>query len=224
MQLCVLKVLRPDRFMAGAYKFVENVFGEGFLNVPELDLQIVAERESTSKTPILLVSARGHDASSKVDELARRTGKKVEGVAIGSAEGFQLADSSIRAAVKLGNWVLLKNVHLAPQWLAELEKRIHSLTTIHRDFRLFMTMEINPKVPGTLLRISNIFVFEPPAGVKAALQRAFANVILPERIDKKPIERSRLHFLLAWFHAVVQERLRFAPIGWSKTYEFNEAD
>ena len=87
-----------------------------------------------------------------------------------------------------------------------------------------MTMEINPKLPGTLLRMSHVFVFEPPAGVKAALRRAFANVLTPDRIDKKPIERCRLQFLLGWFHAVVQERLRFAPIGWSKVYEFNEAD
>ena len=42
-------------------------------------------------------------------------------------------------------WVLLKNVHLAPQWLVTLEKKLHTLTP-HPGFRLFMTMEINPKV------------------------------------------------------------------------------
>jgi dynein heavy chain 1 len=39
-----------------------------------------------------------------------------------------------------------------------------------------------------------------------------------------PNERARLYFLLAWFHAVVQERLVYAPLGWSKRYEFNESD
>jgi len=43
-------------------------------------------------------------------------------------------------------------------------------------------------------------------------------------MDKAPLERSRLYFLLAWFHAVVQERLRYAPLGWTKMFEFNEAD
>ena len=33
-----------------------------------------------------------------------------------------------------------------------------------------------------------------------------------------------MHFLISWFHAIVQERLRFTPIGWSKHYEFNESD
>lgn len=41
---------------------------------------------------------------------------------------------------------------------------------------------------------------------------------------KAPNERARLYFLLAWFHAIVQERLRYVPLGWAKYYEFNESD
>ena len=41
---------------------------------------------------------------------------------------------------------------------------------------------------------------------------------------RSPNERARLYFLLAWFHAIVQERLRYCPLGWSKSYEFNESD
>jgi len=33
-----------------------------------------------------------------------------------------------------------------------------------------------------------------------------------------------MHFMASWFTAVVQERLRYTPIGWSKVYEFNESD
>jgi dynein heavy chain 1 len=29
---------------------------------------------------------------------------------------------------------------------------------------------------------------------------------------------------LAWLHSVIIERLRYRPIGWSKSYEFNETD
>lgn len=39
-----------------------------------------------------------------------------------------------------------------------------------------------------------------------------------------PNERARLYFLLAWFHAIIQERLRYCPLGWAKYYEFNESD
>lgn len=41
---------------------------------------------------------------------------------------------------------------------------------------------------------------------------------------KPPSERARLYFMLAWFHAIVQERLRYCPLGWAKSYEFTESD
>lgn len=33
-----------------------------------------------------------------------------------------------------------------------------------------------------------------------------------------------MYFLLAWFHAIVQERMRYTPLGWAKKYEFTESD
>lgn len=74
-----------------------------------------------------------------------------------------------------------------------------------------------------LLRASRIFTFEPPPGVKANLVRTFSTVPAA-RMCKEPHERARLYFLLAWFHAIIQERLRYAPQGWTKKYEFNESD
>ena len=94
-------------------------------------------------------------------------------MAIGSPEALGLVDTAIRNAAKSGSWVLLKNVHLAPAWLIELEKKIYNMT-MHQDFRLFLTMENNPKVPSTLLRASHVLVFEPPSGIKAALERSYS--------------------------------------------------
>jgi dynein heavy chain 1 len=141
---------------------------------------------------------------------------------MGSPEGYDQADAAINRATKEGTWVLLKNVHLSPVWLAKLEKRLHRLAP-HANFRLFMTMEMNPKVPVTLLRMSNKIVFEPSVGIKSSLRRMF-NALSPARVNKAPAERSRLYFLLAWQHAVVLERLRYAPVGWSKEFEFSETD
>lgn len=45
-----------------------------------------------------------------------------------------------------------------------------------------------------------------------------------QNLFQAPNERARLYFLIAWFHAIIQERLRYAPLGWSKVYEFNESD
>jgi dynein heavy chain 1 len=67
-------------------------------------------------------------------------------------------------------------------------------------------------------------IFEPPSGIKASLIRTYTLLLSPERTNRAPRERAKLHFLLAWFHAVVIERKRYLPIGWSKIYEFNESD
>lgn len=51
-----------------------------------------------------------------------------------------------------GRWVMLENVHLAPGWLMQLEKKLHSMQP-HACFRLFLTMEINPKVTPVTFKI-----------------------------------------------------------------------
>lgn len=66
-KLILLKILRPDRFIAAAKIFVSKVLGDQILNVGELDLLKIVEKETYAKSPLLLVSAPGFDASYKVD-------------------------------------------------------------------------------------------------------------------------------------------------------------
>lgn len=223
-KLIVIQALRPDRIPAMTKIFVQSVLGPKFVEAAETDVRLdrVVEREIKSSTPILLCSAIGYDASGKVDDLAAQESKSITSIAMGSSEGFNQAEVAINTAAKTGKWVMLKNVHLAPQWLVQLEKKLYSLEP-HSSFRLFLTLEINPKISVNLLRAGRVFVFEPPPGIKANLQRTF-NAIPPARMMRVPNERSKLYFLVAWFHAIVQERLRYKPLGWSKLYEFNESD
>jgi len=222
MKVLVVKCLRPDRLLGALTRLVDLVFGPHLLSQTDLGLATLAREEAKASTPIAFCSVPGYDAASRVEELARQLKASCSAVAIGSAEGFALADRAIAAASQSGTWVLLKNVHLAPQWLGQLEKKLHNLSP-HPSFRLFMTMETNPKVPASILRLSRIVMFERPPGIKANLQEALAS-ISPERASAQPAERARLFFLLSWLHAVVQERLRYAPVGWTKTYEFNDSD
>lgn len=223
-QLLLIQGFRPDRVIAAGQLLVATVLGDDFMPLAEKELAFgeCVEKQLTSSTPALLCSVPGFDASGRVDDLATEFHKPISSIAIGSAEGFNQADRAINMACKTGKWVLLKNVHLAPQWLIQLEKKLHSLQP-HVGFRLFLTMEISPRVPVNLLRAGRIFVFEPPPGIRANLLRTFSTVPIA-RMMKPPSERARLYFLLAWFHAIVQERLRYVPLGWAKKYEFNESD
>eukprot|EP01096_Ripella_sp_DP13-Kostka_P011830 TRINITY_DN484_c0_g1_i1.p1 TRINITY_DN484_c0_g1~~TRINITY_DN484_c0_g1_i1.p1 ORF type:complete len:4631 (+),score=2721.08 TRINITY_DN484_c0_g1_i1:206-14098(+) len=221
-RLLVLKGLRPDRVVAAAAECVKEVFGAQYLSPAELDLVHVVEKQSHGSQPIILCSAPGHDASNLIDELAVKMRHPYKAIALGSPEGFDMAEKAIQAAVKSGNWVLLKNIHLAPAWLVKLEKKLHSLQP-HNSFRLFMTSEIHPKLPKNLLRQSQVFSFESPPGIKANLINTFGQISIA-RSEKKPVERTRLHFMLAWLHAIIQERLRYSPLGWSKMFEFGDSD
>jgi len=223
-KLLLVQALRSDRLPAAANEFVAACLGQDFVKNAERepDMANVVETQIEANTPILMCSVPGYDASSRVDDLAAEMNKPVTSIAIGSAEGFSEADKAINTAVRSGKWVLLKNVHLAPSWLVTLEKKLHSIQA-HAGFRLFLTCEINPKLPVNLLRAGRIFTYEPPPGVRANLLRTFSTVSA-SRMMKPPNERARMYFLLAWFHAIVQERLRYSPLGWAKYYEFTESD
>ncbi|KAK6731031.1 hypothetical protein RB195_007476 [Necator americanus] len=222
-QLIVVHCLRPDRLMASAHRLVAAAFGDGFMQQDKvIDLHDIIDNEVSSSDPVLLCSAIGYDASGKIEDLGVQTGRPVTSIAIGSAEGFSQADAALTAASKSGRWVLLKNVHLAPQWLGNMEKRLHTLKP-HANFRLFLTAEIHPKLPASVLRASRLVVFEPATGLKANLLRSLSSLPGP-RLAKAPAERSRLYLLVCWLHALVQERLRYTPLGWANAYEFSDAD
>ena len=215
----------PTETLAEMTKLITDTFEHHFpwegraLN----NLEDVTETDIGPTVPLLLCSAQGHDVSGRVEAMSRDLHKDLAAVAMGSSEGFETADALLASATKRGGWVMLKNVHLCIDWLKEvLVKKVQALgPSTHEDFRLFITSEINPRLPTGLLRISDKIVAEAPTGVKASLYR-FLSSISKDRFDK-PV-RNRLYLLLGWTHAVIQERLRFVPQGWTEKYEFAEAD
>mmetsp|Transcript_18914 Transcript_18914/g.35259 ORF Transcript_18914/g.35259 Transcript_18914/m.35259 type:complete len:887 (+) Transcript_18914:2-2662(+) len=234
--LMVAFVLRPDRVMPCLDSYVASVFGESFhwRELAQVNLSDMVQCDSTNSIPIMLCSEAGQDPSGQVDTLAQTMNNSDDPskyavkcssllqVAMGSAEGYADADHSISLAAKSGQWVLLRNVHLCPDWLSKLEKRLHQLQC-HDNFRLFLTCEINDKLPTSILRSSDVMLVEASTGIKANLQRFSASYV-ETRVEKNPIERCRLYMLLGWLNAVVNERLRYAPLGWTKRYEFSDAD
>ncbi|KAJ2477670.1 dynein heavy chain [Coemansia sp. RSA 2320] len=225
-ELIVVRLVRPDRVLAAAARFAAAVFGEPAEPAgPEAALRAAAAEsfyvDGEGVTPVALCSVAGHDAADRVDALAAEQRRALRAVAMGAGEGAKVADQAISAAAAAGSWVVLRNVHLAPAWLAQLEKRLQTLRA-HADFRLFLTMEISAAVPAALLRRARTLVCEPPAGLRASLLDSLGSA--SDAPAAGPAERARLHFLVAWLHAAVVERLRYAPLGWTSRYEFSDAD
>ena len=217
-------IIRPNSAFWILEQFVSDVMTKEFLKVIIFDAKEVISKKTQAKIPIFLYSAPGFDPSQMIHQASISMGKKLESVALGSAEGFDIAKRDIERFQKTGGWVMLKNVHLATGWLKTLEENILNKESTHREFRIFLVSEFSPKIPSTLLRKSLKFVFENPLGIKANIKRFFPAIYKKNMFEKEPIERQRLYFHLVWIHAIIMERLRYTPIGWSKTYEFSLAD
>ena len=113
--------------------------------------------------------------------------------------------------------------------MPDLEKIVlnfnEEVATTHEDFRLFLTSMPAPYFPVSVLQNSVKLTTEPPRGMRANLKRTYENMD-QEYLDKsaKPEIWRKLLFSLSFFHAVIQERRKFGPLGWNIRYEFNDSD
>lgn len=218
--LLLIKQLRADRLVPAAERVVLAMFGSSLFDTTNDLSELIAQ--AGPKTPIALCCSPGFDASFKVEAVVDARRIKCSYIAMGSSEGVGSADKAISEAAATGTWVFVKNVHLALGWLQGVEKRLDSLKPNH-DFRLFLSMETNPKIPVNLLRISRVLMCEQPAGIRANMRDSLFP--MTPRATKPPVERGRLYLLLSMLHGVIQERLRYAPtLGWKASWEFNDAD
>lgn len=214
--IAVMRRSRPDRIVEASRIFVKKAMKYDIDEIPPLDILNIS-KEMNPQVPLLLVASVGHDPSSLVENIALRP---IESLAVGAADSYSQIEQTVENAKSKGNWVIIKNVHLAPLWTRNFVKTLANMKC-RQEFRIFMTSEINPKVGSSVFRSSRVIVFESATGVRANLRRVETNGFQWPSI---PQERKKLTLNFLWLHAAVMERLRFEPLGWAKKYEFNDAD
>jgi dynein heavy chain 2 len=223
-RLMTIQCLRPDRLQRAIECFACEVLQLDSVAPPPMNLKRVYEEESTSQTPILMIVTTGMDPSKSLGEVAVEVvgAENYNELPMGGGQQ-EIAEKMLMDAREKGHWLCLKNLHLVVSWLPQLEKQL-SIGEPHKDFRLWLTTEAHAEFPAILLQQSFKITYESPPGIKKNLQSTFENWS-PEFFEKgKSIARSRILFLLAWFHAVIQERRNFIPQGWSEFYEFSPSD
>ncbi|XP_064174621.1 dynein axonemal heavy chain 6 isoform X1 [Anguilla rostrata] len=228
-KLILIKSFMEEKVVFAVTEFVIVALGKQFVENPPVDLATLYSDMSPS-TPLVFILSTGSDPMGAFQRFAKERGymNRVESISLGQGQG-PIAEKMILAAMKSGNWIFLQNCHLAVSWMLAMEELIKTFaepdTVIHDDFRLFLSSMPTPVFPVTVLQNSVKVTNEPPKGLRANVRRAFTEItcsFFEEHILGRPWRK--IIFGVCFFHAIIQERKKFGPLGWNIRYEFNDSD
>uniref|UniRef100_A0A7E4URM5 Cytoplasmic dynein 2 heavy chain 1 n=1 Tax=Panagrellus redivivus TaxID=6233 RepID=A0A7E4URM5_PANRE len=220
-KVLVVQALRPDRLYSAMTKFAQKALNLESLNPPPLDFHSIWRQESSNREPLIVMTGAGADPSQELTDLADKVLGKGQCAVVAMGQGQQgNAISALKKAMDAGEWVLLGNLHLVVNFVAEIQK-IFATSKPHDHFRLWITTEPDDGFPVVFLQESMKMTFEAPPGVRNNLERTYTQW---KDGDGLPSGSNSSNFVLAWMHAVLQERRSFIPEAWLKFYEFSNAD
>ncbi|ESO91629.1 hypothetical protein LOTGIDRAFT_122204, partial [Lottia gigantea] len=224
-RLMLLRCFRVDRIYRAVTEYITSVMGEKYVTPPIISFEAIFE-QSTPMSPIVFILSPGSDPASDLMKLAERLEfgtNKLKYLSMGQGQE-QVALQLLETAIARGQWLMLQNCHLLVNWLLELEKHLEKLNKPHPDFRLWLTTDPTPRFPIGILQRSLKVVTEPPNGLKLNLRSTYHKIPATALSECPHPAFSSLIFVLAFFHAVVQERRKYGKIGWNVSYDFNESD
>ena len=228
-KMCLMRCLRIDRVMVCVTRFVIQKMGERYVQPPVLDYNRIYA-QTTNGTPVVFVLSPGADPAFDVfklgEEMGFKPGAKLKYMALGQGMGPK-AQEFLETGAQRGLWVMLQNCHLLPKWLKTMEKileRIYTRGNVHADFRVWLTTDPTDAFPLGVLQRSLKVVTEPPNGLKLNMRASYSK-LTEDTLAECPHSAFRpLVYVLATFHAVVQERRKYGKLGWNVFIDFNETD
>uniref|UniRef100_A0A286XH43 Dynein axonemal heavy chain 6 n=1 Tax=Cavia porcellus TaxID=10141 RepID=A0A286XH43_CAVPO len=228
-KLILIKCCKEEKVVFAVTDFVIENLGKQFIETPPVDLATLYQDMSCS-TPLVFILSTGSDPMGTFQRFARESGysERVQSISLGQGQG-PIAEKMIKDAMKTGNWVFLQNCHLAVSWMLAMEELIKTFTdptqAIKDTFRLFLSSMPSSTFPVTVLQNSVKVTNEPPKGLRANIRRAFTEMT-PSFFEENILGKKwrQIIFGICFFHAIVQERKKFGPLGWNICYEFNDSD
>jgi len=224
-RLMLLRCFRVDRVCLAITDYVSTQIGEKYVMPPIIQLEAIFE-QSTPLSPIVFILSPGSDPSNDLMKLAEQSElgmSRLRMLSLGQGQE-KLALQMLDYAISHGLWLMLQNCHLLVAWLGSLEKELEKALKPHPDFRLWLTTDPIDNFPVGILQRSIKVVTEPPNGLKLNMRSTYFKI--PQNVLNECVhpQFSPLVFVLAFFHAVVQERRKYGKIGWNINYDFSESD
>jgi dynein heavy chain len=229
-RLLVIKVFRPEKIVECIAEYIADYLGREYIDQPPLDLHVVFP-DTLPSIPLVFVLSAGADPMATILRFATEKGRleKTHAISLGQGQG-PIAAALIEKSTKNGDWVILQNCHLAKSWMPKLEKIVEAFpaqSSMNDTFRLWLTSMPAKYFPVPVLQCSAKMTFEPPKGMRANLKGTWLGLMTQDIFDcchEKRAEWKKLLFGLTFFHAVIQERRKFGPLGWNIRYDFNNTD
>lgn len=205
----LMRCFRMDRVYRAISLYVTDVMSEKFITPPVVSFDEIYE-QTTPTTPVVFILSAGSDPTNDLMKLANRSDippDQFKYISLGQGQekkALKLLDD----AITYGHWLMLQNGHLLVTFMRDLEKYLEKVEHPHEKFRLWITTDPTPTFPIGILQISLKVVTEPPNGLKLNL-RASLHKLTQSTLDScghtafKP-----LVFVLTFFHAVVQVRIK----------------
>eukprot|EP00397_Hematodinium_sp_SG-2012_P000066 GEMP01000066.1.p1 GENE.GEMP01000066.1~~GEMP01000066.1.p1 ORF type:complete len:3524 (+),score=879.37 GEMP01000066.1:529-10572(+) len=222
-----LRTIRLDAVVPAVVTFVSEVMGQKYCVPPTFDI-LTSYNDSNCLTPFIFILVSGSDPVADMLRFADEMGmsKKMETISLGQGQGPRAA-RLIDEAKQKGGWVLLQNCHLSISWMPELERICEqvNMDEMNPDYRLWLTSMPSKAFPPLLLQNGIKMTNEPPRGLRANLSQSFSK--LDDKIlddCNRPSDFKKMVFAFCFFHAVVQDRRKFGPIGWNIPYGFTNED
>jgi len=234
-RLILIKALREDRLQASISSFVSKKLGPRFAESPTASMDDIY-KDLTNSTPCIFILSKGADPTGMLLRFAKKRNydDRYSIVSLGQGQG-PVAMKLIENGTKSGDWVILQNCMLARSWMGQLDKIVFELQErtkqpggggVHPDFRLFLTSTPADYFPVSVLQNGVKMTNEPPAGFRANLIGSFGSLIKEEDFEgcSKSLQWKKLLCGLSFYHANIQERRKFGPLGWNIRYAFDESD
>ena len=158
--------------------------------------------EVNNKTPFLCLLSMGSDPTSQIENLASSRTQEYRQLSMGQGQE-EAARTMLTEAMRYGQWLMLQNCHLSLNFSEEIIQSLEENSEIHTNFRLWITTEVNPNFPISLIQMSLKYTNEPPQGIRASLKRTYADITQDMLDYSNHFAWPTLLYSVAFLHTIV---------------------